>query len=335
MSMKIFVLFVFSLKSMASLSAQLFESDTPLKLTLNFDYTYVIKDRGERPLAYPAVMNYTDAKGQEQSIKLKIRTRGHSRKQHDVCEFPPLLFKFDDDDVEKTIFEEQRELKLVTHCRNARKYSDLVVKEYLAYLGYSALTEQSFRVRPVEITYQDFRGKERTTRHGFFIEEEKQLRKRLDLKKLDADERDEAAADDLNLARIALYNYYIGNTDWSSREVHNLELFRTKGDDRRMVYVPYDFDWAGLVNAPYAKPQSVYGTKSVTERVVPRECLNEDAVEAALAEMRDRRSLLDELVTQEMSLRNKERQRLTQFLQRFWTEAEQTDFATRFAENCE
>lgn len=333
--MKYFWLIILPIVTAGSLHAQLFESDTPLKLTLNFDYTYVIKDRGERPLAYPAIMNYTDADGQERSIKLKIRTRGHSRKQHDVCEFPPLLFKFDDDDVEKTIFAEQRDLKLVTHCRNARKYSDLVVKEYLAYLGYSALTDHSFRVRPVEITYQDFRGKDRTTRHGFFIEEEKQLRKRLELKKLDADERDEVAPDPVGLARIALYNYYIGNTDWSTEEPHNLETFRTRGDAQHLVYVPYDFDWAGLVNAPYARPQSVYGTKSVTERVVPRECLNEAAVREVLSEMRERRELLDAMIGNEGSLRSREQQRLVGFLQQFWRETEQPEFVKRFVANCE
>ena len=315
--------------------AQLFETEEPLCITLDFDYTYVVKDRGERPTPYPAVMTYQTASGEEEQIKLKIRTRGHSRKLSNVCDFPPLMFHFDDDAVENTVFHEQRKLKLVTHCRNGRRFQEMNYKEYLAYRMYNELTDRSFRVRRVEITYRDFRGKDKITRDGFLIEEDKQLRKRLDLKKVDADERDEYSSEEVHLAKIALFNYMIGNTDWSAREVHNLELFREKGNEKTLVYVPYDFDWSGLVNAPYATPQTVFGIRSVTERAYPLECFSEASLETALQEMRSQKAAIDRMVNRTHPVKNKESNRMKQFYQTFWQEADRADFISNFRRSCD
>jgi hypothetical protein len=60
----------------------------------------------------------------------------------------------------------------------------------------------------------------------------------------------------------------IGNTDWAVPNNHNIKLIRPAKDTFALPkVVPYDFDFAGLVNAPYAIPHEAIGTTSVTERV--------------------------------------------------------------------
>ena len=60
----------------------------------------------------------------------------------------------------------------------------------------------------------------------------------------------------------------IGNTDWSLPNDHNVKLLEPKNDTLALPYVvPYDFDYTGLVNAPYAIPDEQFGNATVVERV--------------------------------------------------------------------
>lgn len=331
--MKTFTLLLLLLLGATATSAQLlFEQNTPLEMTLNFDYTYVVKDRGERPMKYPATLEYCDRDGKMQSIKLKVRTRGHSRKMESMCDFPPLMLLFDDGDVEETLFEEQRKLKLVTHCKTNKKYRDLNLTEFLAYRIYNQLTDHSLRVRRVVVTYKDFRGKDQTTQLGFFIEEEKQFRKRFDLKKVDDGDAEKYTATHDNLLRVAMFNYLIGNTDWNLEERHNLELFRPDDTDQLLV-IPYDFDLAGLVNAPYAKPQSIYGLESVTERYYQGGCYESEEVQRILTEFREAEPRIMKLVD-DLQLRRKEEERVREFLRSFYKTLEAEELPKVFMEKC-
>jgi hypothetical protein len=60
----------------------------------------------------------------------------------------------------------------------------------------------------------------------------------------------------------------IGNTDFSVPANHNIKLILPKADTMQAPYiVPYDFDYAGFVNAPYAIPDPMLGIEQVTERL--------------------------------------------------------------------
>ncbi len=57
----------------------------------------------------------------------------------------------------------------------------------------------------------------------------------------------------------------MGNTDWSLVAFHNIKLIRST--EGVYVPIPYDFDWAGLVNAAYAEPSEVLRTRTVRDRI--------------------------------------------------------------------
>ncbi|MDF1548982.1 MAG: hypothetical protein P1P88_14250 [Bacteroidales bacterium] len=64
---------------------------------------------------------------------------------------------------------------------------------------------------------------------------------------------------------MSLFQYLIGNTDWSVKALHNIKLL-WRDSLQKPVAVPFDFDFSGLVNAPYALPAESLPINLVKER---------------------------------------------------------------------
>lgn len=67
------------------------------------------------------------------------------------------------------------------------------------------------------------------------------------------------------VALMILFQYMIGNTDWDLEACRNVLVLKPRDADK-MLTVPFDFDFSGLVSAPYASPNSQAGIKTVQER---------------------------------------------------------------------
>jgi hypothetical protein len=61
-----------------------------------------------------------------------------------------------------------------------------------------------------------------------------------------------------------LFQYLIGNTDFSFAALHNTRAVQLR--DGTVLPVAYDFDFSGLVAAHYATPDPRMGIRKVTER---------------------------------------------------------------------
>ena len=73
---------------------------------------------------------------------------------------------------------------------------------------------------------------------------------------------------------MAMFEYLIGNTDWSLQYQQNIKLIAR--DSLSVPYtVPYDFDHAGMVNAPYALPAEELQMRSVRERRYRGYCITD------------------------------------------------------------
>jgi len=95
-----------------------------------------------------------------------------------------------------------------------------------------------------------------------------------------------ALFDDLDAkegAKFALYEFMIGNTDWSIYALHNVRILASEG--ARYVPVAYDFDFSGLVNAHYATPDPRLGLRDVRSRLYRGGCTWNDHIPAAAAEL--------------------------------------------------
>jgi hypothetical protein len=193
-----------------------------------------------------------------------LEVRGHFRK--DYCYIPPLRIIFKAK--KNSVLNPLGSLKLVSKCKLTPADEQCLLKEYLTYKIYNLLTDMSFRVRLLNINWIDSADRaKKVTEHAFLMEDIKDLAERNNC--IDAkDMRPTEATNRRQMTIVALFQYMIGNTDWSVAVNHNIRLIQSKIDSLHKPYaVPYDFDYAGLVNTDYAVPDERLGTESVKERV--------------------------------------------------------------------
>jgi hypothetical protein len=245
----------------------LFQSDEILQLNLESDFKTVFSNKDDSTW-FPAKITLTDNDGQEREIDIKIRTRGITRRESDVCRFTPLRLDFPKKETKNTAFEGQKAIKLVTHCNKQDFYEQNTIIEYLIYKAYNVLTDTSFKVRPAIINYIYSTGKEDTIRKfAFFIEREKHLIARLNGMELETEKFNPNMLNPFPTCLMDMFQYMIGNTDYSSYDLHNIILFSDSIRKFPPIPIPYDFDWSGMISANYAVPHPTIGTDHVSERV--------------------------------------------------------------------
>jgi len=243
---------IFGLEAQERPPHELFLPETILRFSLETDLDTLKKDRSEESTERPARVLIEGSMGESVEVLLQVRTRGRFRLQENICPFPPIRLNFQETHPTGTAFDGQDKLKLVTHCHDWDSYEQNVLEEYLVYRIYNHLTDVSFRVQLVEITYLDTSGNsDPLTRMGFLIEDEDAMAARVGGMVLDVPG---ARATDFEpewMGVMFLFQYMIGNIDWSTANSQNLSVLRVGADH---FAVPYDFDWSGLVDAPYAGP---------------------------------------------------------------------------------
>lgn len=311
----------------------LFEEVGLLKIELTGPVSSTIEDRKQRE-ERPFVL---ELNGIERDVW--VRVRGKSRSRKGICEFPPLRLRFEDP---TDVFAGQDRLKLVTHCRNGDRGDANVMEEYVAYRAFSLLSPVSFRVRPLWITYSDTEGRleERAHRRfGFLIEPAEQLAMRtggilLELKGVSFSRLDPDQA-----ALVYVFQYMIGNTDWSlvtgdgaEHCCHNGLLIEI---DSRINYVPYDFDLSGVVNAIYAKPDPSLRLRNVRSRRYRGVCTKPETLFSAIRKLVEHEEDMYEVVRTTPGLSEKDKHADIEYLGQFFKKArDQEKLRARFEDHC-
>ncbi|MEP7107441.1 MAG: hypothetical protein ABI760_05650 [Ferruginibacter sp.] len=249
----------------------LFETDEVLDITLRGNIRDLLKDRSENPKYHPMLLLYTGENNSEISAPVEVKTRGHFRKLKENCIYPPLSLNFSKSDLLKpSIFKKQDKIKLVMPCQGD-KY---VIREWLVYKLYNLVTPKSFRTRLVRVKLDDTKNKKAASPfYGILLEEEKQMAKRNGAVAVTRKIRPEQTNEEAFLT-TAVFEYLIGNTDWSVQYLQNIKLL-APDSNAVPTTVPYDFDYSGLVNAPYAKPPEQLLLSSVSERRYRGYCIRD------------------------------------------------------------
>ena len=239
-----------------------FQEEVEVNLSLNMDSVFGSRrEHGE----HPATFSFRDKDGVEQSWDIKVRQRGKFRRTK--CEnLPPLKLNFRKRDLAKAGLLKFDDLKLVTHCVNDEELAkQLLVREYLAYKMYNQLTAQSYRAQFIKINYQDEVTGKVKIQYGILLEDTAQLKWRVKVKEKEngfALSKDKYNSSQVKV--VSLYNYLIGNSDWSIGGKRNVKVLEK---DERCILIPYDFDFSGFVDAPYTKLKPEHGIASAKERV--------------------------------------------------------------------
>ena len=78
-----------------------------------------------------------------------------------------------------------------------------------------------------------------------------------------------------------MFEYMIGNTDWEIAMLRNVRLVKAPESGKTLL-VPYDFDFSGLVSAPYSSPSSETGLKTVRDRFLMSNGIKPEPLKRAL-----------------------------------------------------
>lgn len=314
----------------------LFQSHDALQLTLQADFGAVFKERGDSSTPHPAKLTVTAPDGAKTELNVEIQTRGHFRLQRTTCNFPPIRVSFAKDEVKKTVFAGQRHLKLTVHCQDKKaNYEQNVLQEYLIYRSLNLLTDQSFRARLAHVTYLDAAGKRDTlTRYAFFIESDDRLAARLGGAVLARKNIHDETTERAQMTLVAMFEYFIGNTDWSVWALHNIVLALPTGS-QEPIAVPYDFDWSGVIDAPYARPDYRLPIKTVRERLFRGYCRTREELAPVFKLFNDKKDQIYGLYRNQQGLDPKVRDDALKYYDEFYkTINDPKDADWAFIRNC-
>jgi hypothetical protein len=233
------------------------------------------------------------------SIAISVRARGNFRRKE--CYYPPLRVKIRKEDGRGTIFEGNKSLKLVLPCKQA-KDNALIMKEYVAYQMYEPITKYTFNTRLVTIEFADVAAKKLkpTLITGFFIEDDDLVAKRHDGKVVEDLKLHPKFLEPTNSQRHDLFQYMIGNTDWSTTFLHNAKVIQLK-ESKEYIPLAYDFDMAGFVDAPYAQVNAELGIANVKERLFRGFCRSEETFQKVRSEYIANEVAIKEAITRYQS----------------------------------
>lgn len=252
----------------------LFMEQTPIPLSTTFSFKEVKKSKSDS-VYFPAHLKYKNQSGGWDSVAMEVRARGNFRRKN--CYFPPMRLKFKKKAVENTPFAGNKNFKLVLPCETIKSSNDLLLKEYLAYKLLEPLTPYYFHTRLTDLELTDNSGKPKTYQvKAFLIEDDDLIADRFNGKVI------EQPIHPLQLSDTAavindIFQYMVGNTDWSASLQHNTKVIQLKNNKK--IPLAYDFDMAGLVNAPYATVNENLPISSVQERLYRGFCRNEAVVQ--------------------------------------------------------
>jgi len=246
----------------------------------------------------------------------------------------PLRVEFPRDRTAGTAFDGQTNLKLGTHCRGDRAYDNYTLREYLTYRLFNMVTPLSFRARLGRATYVDATSKKAIgTRYSIFIEHENEVARRFGGRIVELPRIVFNDLDGPTLTRMMLFEYMIGNTDFSIWALHNVRLVQDRA--RRLYPVPYDFDLSGFVHAPYASPDPRIGIRSVLDRLYRGPCRTVEEFEEAAGALRAKRGDMLALIDSMADLDRDARVEAKEFLDSFFRSIEKPGAVKKqFVDGC-
>lgn len=306
-------------------AVDLFEGIEPLEITLTFDVKHYLRNKNkDEYLPVDFLMHFSDSVDIRKSVRIK--SRGQFRKA--TCHFAPFWLNIRKADVENKYLQDVKKMKVVTHCKSGNEYEEYILLEFLAYKIYSIISPVSFRVRLVKMKYIDTGRKDKITNSwAFLIEPEGMLAERNEGLVFKNDALGMVLMRREEMLGAALFQYMIGNSDYSVAGRHNMKILGLPGfGSEGYTPVPYDFDYAGLVDASYAIPGENLGISSVTQRYYLGPCREEQEYLDAMQYLEDHRAEILELLQEFPYLDEKAREKAIAYIESYFIDASDPDF---------
>ncbi len=238
------------------------------------------------------------------SIPMTCNKYGISRLRE--CRLASLVIHVEEGDVRGTPFEGRKLLRIVTPCQLRKDFDSYTLLEYLIYRSYTLITEPALHVRLAHVRLRESNKPAKdTTSYAFFIEDIGEAARRRGRVWCDIQTQEIIDLDAAQLTLMTLFQYMVGNTDWSAvrgrpneRCCHNVAVLGG-GDSTLKDVMPFDFDQSGLVDAPYAVPNPNLKIRRVTQRKYRGLCEHNSLLPDAIAIFNQRRTEITALFDRE------------------------------------
>jgi hypothetical protein len=277
----------------------------------------LINERRRNSYQY-AQFIYKNKQGEEITRKLKVKPRGKYRRR--VCDFPTIKLNFSKKELKANGFLKFDDYKLVTHCLDDEEISkENVLREYLIYKMYNLLSEYSYKVQFLNITYIDINDSSyQLKRAGFLIEDTAELENRL---AIEVHSKSRLPIDSFNIHQynfVSLFQYMVGNVDWSATPfTKNVKTFKSPVSNRFHL-IPYDFDFSGLVSPSYQRLAEHLNQKSARERFFLGHLSKPSDLEKQFAQFETKKAPLFDYVKNFKLLSKSSKKDMLKYLQSFY-----------------
>ncbi len=289
--------------------------DTTIDLYLTLDWKELIKNKKDKIYQQAQILM---VKGLADSIALpvQVKTRGNMRLE--ICNYPPLKFKFKKSHLAKYNLSELNECDCVYPCKSGDSYEQYILKEYLAYKLWALVSPYAFHTQLIRFHYRNIDGTEAEDPvYAFVVENTEETVNRLQGKRVKTSIISSNAIEAKSALHMALFQFMIGNTDWNIQNRHNLDFLALPGHSL-LVPVPYDFDYSGLVNAPYAVPHESLNQSAVSIRYYQGACCSQEDVDEQLKIFLEQKENILSLPYSIQGLSDKSIQQVTDYLNQFF-----------------
>lgn len=307
-------------------ASKFFMDEVPFEMTITSDLKNLQLKRMQKQYQ-PATVTIRLPDSTVITEQVRIQTRGKFRLEN--CNMPPIGMNFKNETSPR--LQSLGKLKLVCGCGSTNEDEQLIIKEYIAYKIYNMLTEKSFRVRLVKITYDDTKGKvKKYSQYGFLLEDVDVMAKRNKCVEVEGKPYQSEATNRKQMTMVAIFEYMIGNLDWSVPNYHNIKLMRSENEPNSTpIAVPYDLNHCGLVNASYAAPPEDLGLKDVRERLYRGFPRSMEELEEAVLVFKNKKDDVLNLINNCQWLSSKYKKDLTSYLGDFYKVIENKNLIKR------
>lgn len=286
----------------------------PLVIILETDLAAIQDEPDSIASWHTGVLTVMQADTVAHRYNVSVKARGNMRRKY--CEFPPLKIRFNPE-VPGDTLDDSDELKLVSACNEDTESAGLVQREALMYRLFNQLTDQSFRVKTVRISVKNTGKRQRVTeRPAFFIESASEVARRLGMQPYNPRVISSRSIDSVSYDRMCIFQFMIGNTDWSLRSKHNVKMF--KPEEGLPIAVPYDFDYSGAVDASYAVPHERIPIENVRQRYYMGRCRDANVIQERLVEFRQKKAAIVSQCDKMPELGKNDRRVVRQYLETFF-----------------
>jgi hypothetical protein len=270
----------------------------------------ILADNRKTDQSFAGVVRTAD----HRDFQVSMKTKGRFRRKHG--EIAPLKVKFAKKELRAAGLDTLNEFKIVFPYTLNAAGEACIMREYLAYRMFERLNPYHVKARLAQVQLKDTRDGAARSITCLLLEDKEETEARLHGKFDEAFGHEEKDLDTNQFAAVALFEYMIGNTDWDVRAARNVRMFRIPGHDQLMA-IPYDFDFSGLVDAPYAIPNSDLGQKNIHDRYFMASSLPTEVIRQAAQNFQNARTDLTALCNFQF-LPKKASDDMKEYLEGFW-----------------